>query len=798
MRFAHALIREALYEGILRSPAPRVAPARGDALIAVPAPPDPDAVAYHLARAGDARAADWLVAAGERAERAYAWLTAATRYEDALARHEAAGADAATRGWLLIRIATLRRFEDPRGNIAALAEAERLGTAAGDAALAAYARFQRGLLHCMGVDFRRGIPLLEAGIAALDALAPADFARLRALPPHGDPLDRYHGRGELALWYAESGRFARAIALGEAILADPPDPADGPDGSTGDACYALAWAYAALGRPEEAARMFARARAAFLATGHRLMAGSAIYFESGLVTFPYRADRPLALQRLVAEAATMSQSVAATVQPQTMDWFLCWTWAVQGRWDDLCRFADLNLANVNRPIVESLVGPVWRARGDGERAWAAIHDVFPDGPDTPPGDYPSYTPPLLRLAALLCLDRTIQPARRRGCGARPLCGVERQLARPRGGPHRMGALPPRGGRRGGGPDAAHRALTEASEPRQPLALLAAHRLLGELEMSAGRLSAANTRLETALTLAEACRAPFERARTLLPLAALRRAEGDIPTARTLAETARSLCEPLGATPTMTEADALLASLVASRTTRANPDGLTDREVEVLRLLAAGRSNAEIADALFLSVRTVDRHVANIYTSRRAGPRRSDRLRPPPRPFVARRRDTHTHTSSGLGIFADARHAMRAVSSSLSEHRTERRRPRWARPERHRRRQRRTWMRRSSGSVHSKRRGRRCAAGSRARTPSHSCAARSMRASWMRPAPRAPPPNWRRSPASRPHAWRISAARSTPTASSRKIGIGMHSHRTSRRSPIRTCRSRSPRSSISNA
>jgi DNA-binding NarL/FixJ family response regulator len=41
-------------------------------------------------------------------------------------------------------------------------------------------------------------------------------------------------------------------------------------------------------------------------------------------------------------------------------------------------------------------------------------------------------------------------------------------------------------------------------------------------------------------------------------------------------------------------------------------GLTDREMEVLALLAAGYSNQEIADQLVLSIRTVQRHVENIY------------------------------------------------------------------------------------------------------------------------------------------------------------------------------------------
>jgi DNA-binding NarL/FixJ family response regulator len=44
-----------------------------------------------------------------------------------------------------------------------------------------------------------------------------------------------------------------------------------------------------------------------------------------------------------------------------------------------------------------------------------------------------------------------------------------------------------------------------------------------------------------------------------------------------------------------------------------PDGLTAREAEVLRLIAGGRSNREISEQLTLSVRTVARHIANIYS-----------------------------------------------------------------------------------------------------------------------------------------------------------------------------------------
>ena len=59
--------------------------------------------------------------------------------------------------------------------------------------------------------------------------------------------------------------------------------------------------------------------------------------------------------------------------------------------------------------------------------------------------------------------------------------------------------------------------------------------------------------------------------------------------------------------------------------RAYPDRLTEREVEVLRLVAAGGTNREIADRLFLSVRTVERHIGNVYAKTGVHDRRSARV-----------------------------------------------------------------------------------------------------------------------------------------------------------------------------
>jgi DNA-binding NarL/FixJ family response regulator len=55
-----------------------------------------------------------------------------------------------------------------------------------------------------------------------------------------------------------------------------------------------------------------------------------------------------------------------------------------------------------------------------------------------------------------------------------------------------------------------------------------------------------------------------------------------------------------------------AAAGASPTTAAGLDDLTAREEEVLRLAAEGRSNAEIAETLVLSVRTIERHLSNAY------------------------------------------------------------------------------------------------------------------------------------------------------------------------------------------
>jgi DNA-binding NarL/FixJ family response regulator len=86
-----------------------------------------------------------------------------------------------------------------------------------------------------------------------------------------------------------------------------------------------------------------------------------------------------------------------------------------------------------------------------------------------------------------------------------------------------------------------------------------------------------------------------------------RALGDEDAASLELEAARAAFSELGAA-----ADLARLDLVTSGSSGSNAHGLTDRELEVLRHLAAGVTNKEIAAELVLSVRTVDRHVSNIF------------------------------------------------------------------------------------------------------------------------------------------------------------------------------------------
>jgi DNA-binding CsgD family transcriptional regulator len=102
-------------------------------------------------------------------------------------------------------------------------------------------------------------------------------------------------------------------------------------------------------------------------------------------------------------------------------------------------------------------------------------------------------------------------------------------------------------------------------------------------------------------------APYEAARTRVMMGRACRQQGDDDSAELEWDAARWVFERLGAGPELARVQAL------SHTAAAPAGGLTGREAQVLRLVAAGKTNRAIATDLFLSDKTVARHVSNIFT-----------------------------------------------------------------------------------------------------------------------------------------------------------------------------------------
>jgi DNA-binding CsgD family transcriptional regulator len=610
-RFTHALIRDSLYDSVL-PPRRRVWHRQIGEMLAAKVAADPDEVANHLSQAGDVRAVVWLIRAGERAQRAFAWRTATQRFEAALQLLEDDRGSAGERGWLRFRLALLRRFEDPLAGVALLEEAERLGRAADDRALIAYARFHQGMLRCQADDFRLGVAAEEAGVAFLDALEPHDRARLLAIETTTDPLDAQNGRGELTLALAENARLHEARILGEHIVSLP---ADQNAGSQGDAWYGLGYAYSGLGQPEAARLAFRRARDIFAASDHRSMVTTSLFDELMLVVLPYQIDRPAERRRMESALAESLENLEDITGQGSVPSAYVVSSVLAGDWAGAHTMLERSTWRSFRRNTPMLLAPIARLQGDSTVAWALIEQHFPAGPDTAPDDAALDTVSLRSLAVVLSLDAGEQPAARRwlesfdawlGWSGSVLGQSDACLGW--SAYHRsMGDL-----------DAARvwatRALDAAGSPRQPLALLAAHRVLGELDLLEARLPEADARFDAALSLAGAIGSAHELALTQLAQAELRHAEGQSAAARELLDMVRERALAMNAVLTLARADALETRLPAPLPSSSfgPAAGLTPREIDVLRLLATGLQNAEIARQLSLSSRTIDTHLTSIY------------------------------------------------------------------------------------------------------------------------------------------------------------------------------------------
>ncbi len=138
----------------------------------------------------------------------------------------------------------------------------------------------------------------------------------------------------------------------------------------------------------------------------------------------------------------------------------------------------------------------------------------------------------------------------------------------------------------------------------PLPRALAARASGMVALARGDAAAALPALRTASAAWQELDAPWEAARTRALIGRALRALGDAIGAEAELRAAHRAFAGLGAAPAVSEMDRLLHEAV--------PGGLTAREVEVLRLVAEGLTNRAIGERLFISEKTVARHVANMF------------------------------------------------------------------------------------------------------------------------------------------------------------------------------------------
>ncbi len=638
VQFRHALLRETLYESLTFSRRRGWHRIAGEILAEIPNV-DPDIVAHHFQEAGDSRAAHWLIQAGARAESSYALPIAASHYARAQALMEAEPDAQQQRGWLLFHIGHLLRYSDSERSLAYLEDAAAVAWQIDDLALASHSLSVHGLLRCFQGDLGVGLEEMESAIAMAEDVTTAHEQRAQQAiaslfpkeilaHPSASPGGHFYKSGNLpgiydlthtyVMWLAFAGRFHDAMRVGEEYI-DQVNAATTDTLLIQDVCrdayYGLATATYWLGRPEEARTWRTLALEAYETIGHRVLV-RLVHHEELVHLLTYETDRVIARQRAALAATARIEGIDdhQTGGPGSgvlLD-------LIEGRWNSAREFTRLNFRRDN-PYARFFRSWIYRVLGReqyDEQFAAAIQadidDLLPDGPNTEFGQKRVKNTVLSRqLAADLALDalETGDPAIAHAW----ISAHDRWLEWSGAvlGQAESSLLWARYHDLTGDLDTAllhvEQALEHASNPRQPLALIAAHRYLGQLATEDDRRDEAAEHLQRSLELARRCKAPYEQALTMLAMAELAIRQGEINDARHLLSEVRATCKSVGAQRTLNCATELLAQL-----TDRHPAGLTTREVEVLEQAATGMTNAEIGETLYISPRTVAQHLRSVY------------------------------------------------------------------------------------------------------------------------------------------------------------------------------------------
>jgi len=165
------------------------------------------------------------------------------------------------------------------------------------------------------------------------------------------------------------------------------------------------------------------------------------------------------------------------------------------------------------------------------------------------------------------------------------------------------------GRVDGARAAADQLTGVAAADGAPVLLASAAGCRGAVLLAEGRPAAALEELRDAERRWQELEIPHEAAQARALLAVACRAVGDHDGARREYDAARQALRALGAAPALTRLEGVSGGF---RGGRRRGLGVTPRELDVLRLVAAGRTNREIATQLVISEKTVERHLSNIF------------------------------------------------------------------------------------------------------------------------------------------------------------------------------------------
>lgn len=273
---------------------------------------------------------------------------------------------------------------------------------------------------------------------------------------------------------------------------------------------------------------------------------------------------------------------------------------LRGSWDDALEQARLACERLSSPLrvpeageAFYRLGELLRMRGEFPQAEDAYRQASKLGREPQPGLAQLRLAEGKRNIALTAIQRVVGETRERSARCKALAaGIEIMLA--------VGDIP--------SARAAANELAGAGADFDSLWLdgLTEH-ALGAVLLAEGDPQGALEFLRRAEKTWQELETPYEAARERVLIALACRQLGDEDSAEIEFDAARWAFGELGAAPDIARVDAL-----ALKAPGKAPGSLTLRETQVLRSVAAGKTNRAIAETLFISEKTVDRHVSNVF------------------------------------------------------------------------------------------------------------------------------------------------------------------------------------------